>query len=63
LPVSAPVSRPTAGSITTYPRSRSTATFARVAAFSHISVCMAGANTIGHVAVSSVLVSRSSAMP
>ena len=41
-PESAPVSRPTAGSRTTTPRSRSVATLARVAGCSHISVCIAG---------------------
>ena len=61
--VSAPVSRPSAGSRTSTPRSRSVATLARVAACSHISVCIAGARTTGHRAVSSVLVSRSSARP
>ena len=39
------------------------ATLATVAGCSHISVCIAGANTTGQRAVSSVLVSRSSAMP
>ena len=63
LPVSAPVSRPTAGSMTTAPRRRSVATLSWVAGCSHISVCMAGAKTTGQRAVSSVLVSRSSARP
>ncbi len=63
LPVSTPVSRPTAGSITTAPRRRSTATFSRVAGCSHISVCIAGAKTTGQRAVSRVFVSRSSARP
>ncbi len=63
LPVSLPVSRPSAGSITTAPRWRRVATLAWVAACSHISVCMAGANTTGQRAVSRVLVSRSSASP
>ena len=49
--------------MTRQPRSRRVATFAWVAACSHISVCIAGANTTGHRAVSSVLVSRSSARP
>ncbi len=39
------------------------ATLAWVAGCSHISVCIAGANTTGQRAVSSVLVSRSSARP
>ena len=63
LPVSAPVRRPSAGSMTTAPRERSVATLAWVAGCSHISVCIAGANTTGQRAVSSVLVSRSSASP
>ena len=63
LPVSTPVSRPDAGSSTTMPRSRNVSTLVRVAAFSHISVCMAGAITTGHRAVSSVFVRRSSARP
>src|SRR5579884_1960113 len=62
-PESAPVSRPTAGSSTIAPRRRSVATFSRVAGCSHISVCIAGANTTGQRAVSNVLVSRSSARP
>src|SRR5689334_15538969 len=49
--------------MTSAPRDRRVATFACVAACSHISVCIAGANTTGHRAVSSVLVSRSSASP
>ena len=63
LPVSAPVSRPSAGSMTRAPRSRRVATLAWVAGCSHISVCIAGANTTGQRAVSRVLVSRSSARP
>src|SRR5258705_8698139 len=63
LPVSAPVSRPEAGSITITPRDRSVATFATVAGCSHISVCIAGTSTTGQRAVSSVFVSRSSASP
>ena len=51
-PVSFPVKRPEAGSITWTPRERSVATFATVAGCSHISVCIAGANTTGHRAVS-----------
>ena len=43
LPLSLPVRRPTAGSTTIAPRSRSVATLCRVAGCSHISVCMAGA--------------------
>ena len=62
-PESEPVSRPAAGSTTTTPRERSVATLARVAGCCHISVCMAGARSTGQVAVSSVLVSRSSARP
>src|SRR6266702_3544414 len=62
-PLSAPVSRPVAGSRTTAPRSRSAATLARVAGCSHISVCMAGANMTGQRAVSSVVVSKSAASP
>ena len=49
--------------MTTAPRRRSVATFSWVAGCSHISVCMAGAKTTGQRAVSSVLVSRSSARP
>ena len=56
-PLSAPVSRPDAGSRTTAPRRRRVATFSTVAGCSHISVCT------GHRAVSSVAVSRSSARP
>ena len=63
LPLSLPVSRPTAGSTTSTPRLRSVATLACVAGCSHISVCIAGASTTGQRAVSSVLVSRSSARP
>src|SRR5690349_14117211 len=62
-PLSAPVSRPDAGSSTRQPRSVSVATLAWVAGCSHISVCMAGAMTTGQRAVSSTLVSRSSAWP
>src|SRR5690606_29425876 len=62
-PVSAPVRRPAAGSITCTPRARSVATFATVAGCSHISVCIAGAMTTGQRAVSRVEVSRSSARP
>ena len=63
LPVSAPVSRPSAGSMTIAPRWRRVATLAWVAGCSHISVCIAGAKTTGQRAVSNVLVSRSSARP
>ena len=45
------------------PRRRSSDTFAWVAGCSHISVCMAGAYRTGHLAVSSVAVSRSPAIP
>ena len=45
------------------PAPRSVATLARVAGCSHISVCMAGANTTGQRAVSSTAVSRSSDIP
>ncbi len=45
------------------PRSLSVATFACVAGWSHISVCIAGAITTGHRAVSSTVVSRSFAWP
>ena len=62
-PLSAPVSRPDAGSSTTAPRRRSVATLSTVAGCCHISVCIAGANSTGHRAVSSVAVSRSSARP
>ena len=62
-PLSAPVSRPDAGSRTTAPRRRRVATFSTVAGCNHISVCMAGANSTGQRAVSSVAVSRSSARP
>ncbi len=63
LPVSTPVSRPTAGSTTTAPRRRRVATFSWVAGCSHISVCIAGAKTTGQRAVRRVLVRRSSASP
>ena len=62
-PVSAPVSRPDAGSSTSAPRPRSVATLSWVAGCCHISVCMAGANSTGQRAVSRVAVSRSSARP
>jgi hypothetical protein len=62
-PESAPVSRPVAGSRTRMPRSRSVSTLAVVAACSHISVCMAGAISTGHRAVSKVAARRSSARP
>ena len=62
-PESGPVSRPESGSTTTAPRSRRTATLDWVAGCSHISVCMAGAKITGARAVSSTLVSRSSAWP
>ena len=62
-PVSGPVSRPESGSTTMQPRDRSVSTLARVAACSHISVCIAGAKTTGQWAVSRVEVSRSSARP
>src|SRR6202453_417975 len=62
-PLSFPASLPTAGSITTAPRSRSVVTLACVAGCSHISVCIAGANTTGQVAISKVAVSRSPAIP
>ena len=62
-PVSLPVRRPDAGGTMWMPRSLSVATFAWVAACSHISVCMAGAITTGHRAVSSTVVSRSFACP
>ena len=42
--------------MTNAPLLRSVATLACVAGCSHISVCMAGANSTGHRAVSSVLV-------
>ena len=45
------------------PRAVSVATLACVAGCSHISVCIAGANTTGQWAVSRVVVSRSSASP
>ena len=45
------------------PRRRNVATLSCVAGLSHISVCMAGATTIGHVAVRTVEVKRSSARP
>ena len=62
-PVSLPVSLPCAGSSTVTPRRRSVATFSCVAGCSHISVCIAGAKTTGHVATSTVDVSKSSARP
>ena len=45
------------------PRSRKTATFSCVAGLSHISVCIAGATKIGHVAASTAFVSMLSAIP
>ncbi len=63
FPVSTPVRRPTAGSMTTAPRRRSVATFSWVAGCSHISVCIAGTKITGQRAVRRVLVSRSSARP
>src|SRR3712207_6848655 len=51
-PESGPVRRPTAGGSTIAPRRRSVATLSWVAGCSHISVCMAGANTTGQCAVS-----------
>ncbi len=62
-PVSVPVRRPEAGSMTRTPRSRSVATLACVAGCCHISVCMAGTIRTGQRAVSRTLVSRSSARP
>ncbi len=62
-PLSAPVSRPDAGSSTRQPRPRRRATLSWVAGCSHISVCMAGANTTGQRAISRTEVSRSSARP
>ena len=50
-PLSAPVSRPDAGSRTMEPRRRSVATLSMVAGWNHISVCIAGANSTGHRAV------------
>ena len=49
--------------MTMAPRRRSSATLAWVAGCSHISVCMAGAYSTGHRAVSKVAVSRSPAIP
>src|SRR5215468_3160655 len=63
FPLSAPASRPMAGSTTIAPRSRSVATLCWVAGCSHISVCIAGAYSTGQRAVSSVAVSKSWAMP
>src|SRR5699024_7065986 len=62
-PESGPVSRPTAGSSTVRPRSRSTATFSTVEGCSHISVCIAGATTIGARVTRAEAASRSSARP
>jgi hypothetical protein len=62
-PESGPVSRPTAGGRTTFPRRRRVATLSWVAGCSHISVCIAGTKTTGQDAVSRVAVSRSSARP
>ena len=62
-PVSAPVSRPAAGSETWTPRARSVATFATVAGCCHISVCIAGASSDRAARASSVVLSRSSARP
>ena len=62
-PESAPVSWPLAGPMTVTPRLRSVAMFATVAAFRHISVCIAGAMTSGAVEARTVLPRRSSAMP
>jgi len=62
-PESEPVSRPSAGSRTTAPRSRSKRTFAWVAGCTHISVCMAGAITTRPRVVNNTLVSKSLAIP
>ena len=62
-PESVPVKRPTSGFSTTMPRSRNKATFACVAGLFHISVCIAGAKTTGHVATNTVAARRSSARP
>ena len=56
-------SRPTPGSMTSTPRSRSSATFARVAACAHIRSFIAGATSTGQVAASADVVSRLSASP
>ena len=62
-PLSAPVSWPTAGPTTVTPLACSVAMLACVAGLRHISVCMAGAMTIGASLASTVLPSRSSASP
>ena len=62
-PESSPVSRPTAGHTMVTPLLSRVSIFATVALFSHISVCIAGATTTGHVAAKTVVVSRSSAIP
>ena len=62
-PESVPVSRPWAGCNTVIPRLRKVSTLAWVAGLHHISVCIAGATTMGHVATRQELVNRSSARP
>ena len=52
-----------AGSTIMIPLELRVAMLATVALFSHISVCIAGATTTGQLAVSTVVVSRSSAIP
>ena len=55
--------RPSSGSITKIPLARNTATLETVAAFSHISGCIAGTKTNGLVLALIVLVSKSSQIP
>ena len=62
-PTSDPVIRPSSGSITTNPRSLRIETFALVAGFSHISGCIAGTRIFGAFEASTILVSKSSALP
>ena len=63
IPESDPVRRPIAGSIISIPRCLRVLMFAIVAAFCHISVCIAGATSTGQVAASTVEVNKSSAIP
>ncbi|CAB4801047.1 unannotated protein [freshwater metagenome] len=63
IPLSLPVNRPIAGSITKIPRDFKVSTFATVAGLSHICGCIAGINKMGAVVVKTVFVKRSSARP
>ncbi len=61
--MSPPASSPSAGPTMIAPRSARVATAAWVAGCSHISVCMAGAMTVGTVRQVNAEVTMSSAMP